>query len=141
MAFRHGPGEPNFYKGNEMANEITLTASLSLYKPSIMSSALSRSVTNFLQSMSGNFFVEGTISLATSDTAIPMGQVVAPHWGYFHNLDTVNFLTLKTASGGAYFAKLLAGEYAFFPLLDTNPTPYAKADTGALFTEYLIISL
>jgi hypothetical protein len=91
--------------------------------------------------MAGAVYVEGTVSVATSDTAIPMGQVTQPHWAYFHNLDTVNFVKLKTATAGAYFAKLLAGEYAFFPLLDTLTAPYAIADTSAVAMEYLIFSL
>jgi hypothetical protein len=124
-----------------MSNEISLTASLTVNKPSVMSSALSRAVTGVLFNMSGNFLVEGSISLATSDTLIPLGQVTSPHWAFFHNMDTVNFLKLKTASAGAYFARLLAGEYAFFPLLDTNAAIMGIADTAAIQLEYLILSL
>lgn len=123
-----------------MANEITLTASLSINKPSIMSSAVARSVTNYLANMSGNFWVEGTISVTTGGVAIPLGQVTTPHWAVFHNLDTVNFLTLRNGASGADLPKLLAGDWAFFPLLDTS-TPYAVANTAAVLMEYLIASL
>lgn len=123
-----------------MANEITLTASLTVNKPSVMSSALSRAVTNFLANMSGNFTIEGTISVTTSGTTIPLGQVTAPHWSFFHNLDSVNFLTIRNGSGGADLLKLLAGEYAFCPILDSS-TPYAVANTAACLLEYLIVSL
>lgn len=123
-----------------MAQEITLTASLSVNKSTVMSSAVARSVTAALFNMSGNFWVEGTVSIATSATAIPLGQVVAPHWAYFHNLDSVNFLKIRNGSGGADVLKLLAGEYAFCPLLDSS-TPYAIADTSACLLEYAIFSL
>lgn len=123
-----------------MANEISLTASLTAYKPSIMSSALSRAVSGFLATMTGNFIVEGTISIATSATLIPLGQVTAPHWAAFHNLDATNFLTIRNGSGGADLLKLLAGEWAFCPLLDTS-VPYGVANTAVCLLEYLIFSL
>lgn len=124
-----------------MANEITLTASLSGYKAAIMGSAVAKSVTNFLATMTGNIIAEGSVSIATSDTAIPMGQVTQPNWCAFHNCDSTNFIKLKTASGGAYFARLYAGAWAFFPLEITLTAPYALADTAACVLEYLIFTL
>ncbi len=125
-----------------MANEITLTASLSVFKAAIMSTSLGRSVTGAQFSMAGNTLIgPTTLNVLTSDTLIPLGGVTAPHWAYFRNMDSVNFLKLKTASAGAYFAKLLAGEYAFFPLLDTNAAIMAIADTASVFMEYMIINL
>ena len=123
-----------------MANEITLTSSLSAFKAAIMSAAVGRSVSGAQFTMTGNFYVEGTISVATSATVIPLGQVTAPHWAYFHNLDATNYLTIRNGSGGTDLLKLLAGEYAFVPLLDTS-APYAIADTAACLLEYLILSL
>lgn len=132
--------DPNRKRGNAVANEITLTASLSCYKPAVMSSAIGRSVTNLLFNMSGNLYTQDTMSVATSATVIPLGAVTAPHWAFFNNLDPTNFIKIRNGSGGADLIKLKPGECCFVPLLDTA-TPYAIADTGACLMEYLIISL
>lgn len=123
-----------------MSNEITLTASLSANKIAVMSSALARSVTGALFGMVGNYAIEAVQLIATSATAINLGAVTAPHWAVFHNLDATNFLRIRNGSGGADLLKLLAGEWAFCPLLDTA-VPYAIADTASILLEYLILSL
>jgi hypothetical protein len=123
-----------------LANEISFTSSLTVNKPSIMSSAIARSVNNLLFSMNGNFTVEGTISVGTSATAIPLGQVTQPHWAFFNNLDPTNFLTLFNGVSGAVFAQLYAGECAFVPLAIAC-VPYALANTNPILLEYLIVSL
>ena len=123
-----------------MANELTLTASLTGYKASVMSSAVSRAVTGALFTMAGNYWTEGVVQIGTSATAIPLGAVTAPHWAAFHNLDAANYLTIRNGSGGADLLKLLAGEYAFCPLLD-SAVPYGLANTAACLLEYMIFSL
>lgn len=123
-----------------MANEITFSGSLSAYKATAMSSAIGRSIASVLFTMTGTYTVEGTILVATSATVIPLAAVTAPHWSAFHNLDATNFVKIRNGASGADVPKLLAGEWAFFPWLDTA-VPYAIADTAACLLEYLIISL
>jgi hypothetical protein len=123
-----------------VANEVTVTAALSFFKPSIMSTAIGRAVAGLQFSVAGTTFVEGSVLIGTSATAIPLGQVTAPHWAFFNNLDAVNYLTIRNGSGGTDLIKLLAGEPAFVPLLDTA-VPYAVANTASIQLEYLIISL
>lgn len=123
-----------------MANEISLTASLTAYKPAIMSSALSRAVSGFLATMQGLFIVEGSVSIATVATAFPLGQVTQPHWAFFLNLDPTNYVQLMNGAAGAVFARLLAGEPAFVPL-DPGCVPYGKANTAAVQVEFFILSL
>lgn len=124
-----------------MSNEITLTASLSANKASVMSAAIGRAVTGALFNMSGNLYIGPALALiGTSATVIPLGQVTAPHWAVLHNLDASNFLTIRNGSGGTDLLKLLAGEWAFCPLLDTS-TPYGVANTASVLLEYLILSL
>lgn len=122
-----------------MANEINLTASLSVYKNTVMSAAIGRALTRAF-TMTGNYMIEGVVTVATSATAIPLGSVTTPHWSYFFNTDANNFLTIRNGASGADLLKLKAGECAFCPLLD-SATPYAVADTAAIVLEYLIISL
>lgn len=121
-------------------NEIYLTASLSAYKASVMSSAIGRSITGATFTMTGNPYVEGSISVGITATLIPLAQVTAPHWSYFKNMDSTNYLTIRNGASGADLLKLLPGEAAFVPLLDTA-APYAIANTSPCQMEYLILSL
>lgn len=122
-----------------MANEINLTASLSVYKNTVMSAVAGRSLTRSF-TMTGNYMVEGVMTVATSATAIPLGSVTTPHWAFFFNTDSNNYLTIRNGASGADLLKLLAGECAFCPLLDSS-TPYAVANTASIVMEYMIISL
>ena len=123
-----------------MASEITVTVSLSGYKPAVMTSAISRSISAAVFNMTGNYVQQGVQLIATSATALNLGAVTAPHWAYFKNLDASNFLKIRNGASGADFIELLAGEGGVFPLLHTG-TPYAIADTAACLLEYLIFSL
>lgn len=123
-----------------MANELTITASLSFFKSTVMNQAISEAVSGLLFNVSGSYYIQGQLSVATSATVIPLGTVTAPHWSYFKNIDSTNFLRLMNGSGGAKVVKLKAGECAFFPW-DDGATPYAIADSAACVLEYLIISL
>lgn len=124
-----------------MANELTVTLSLSGYKPSVMSQSKSLSVTGASFTMSGTFISDGSFLVATgSGTAIPLGAVTAPHYCVLHNLDAANYVTIRNGSGGTDVLKLQAGEWALFPFLDTA-TPWAVANTAAVNMEFLIFSL
>ncbi len=123
-----------------MSNEITLTASLSGYKPSVMSSAVGRSVTAATFTMTGTLLSQGVVLIGTSATAVPLGQVTTPHWTVLHNLDITNFLTIRNGAAGADLLKLLASEWAFFPM-HPSAVPYGVADTAAILLEFLIFAL
>lgn len=123
-----------------MANEITLNAALSIFKPSIMGSAIGRSVAGALQTMNGNFTIESTILVGITPTAIPLGQVTQPHASWFHNCDGANYVTLFNGVSGAVLCRLLPGEAYPLPL-DPTCVPYAQANTAAVLLEYLIAQL
>lgn len=123
-----------------MANEISLTASLTVLKALSMAGPEALSVVGAQFTMTGNTLVRGPISVPTTGVAVPLGQVTSPHWSVFVNLDTTNYLTLQNGVSGAVFARLLAGEYAFLPL-DPACVPYAIANTAAVLMDYLIVSL
>lgn len=123
-----------------MANEVTVTASLSCNKPSVMSSAVGRAITNAQFTMTGNFYVAPeSMSVGTSATVIPLGQITAPHWAYFKNLDPTNYLTIRNGSGGADLCQLYPGEFAIIPLL-TTCVPYAVANNAPVLMEFMILS-
>jgi hypothetical protein len=123
-----------------MAQEITVSCSLSFFKSSVMEAAVSRALASLLVDVAGNYYQGGTMLVATSATAIPLGSVTAPHYAVFLNQDATNFIKLRAGSSGADLVKLKAGEAGLIPLLDTA-VPYAIADTAACLMEYLIISL
>jgi hypothetical protein len=123
-----------------MANEITLSLSLSCFKPSIMSTAIGRAITTLLRSMTGATYIQDTMSVTTSALAVPLGSVSAPHWGFFLNLDPTNYITLMNGAAGAVFARLLAGDPCLVPL-DPTCVPWAQANTLACQMEYLIMTL
>lgn len=123
-----------------MANEISVTAALSIFKPAIMSSGIGRSVTGLPVTMAGNYFVEGTLLIDPAGTAFDLGQVTQPHWAWFKNLDATNYVQLQNGPTGAVFARLMPGEIALVPL-DPACVPYGVANTAAVLVEYLIASL
>lgn len=123
-----------------MANEITVTAALSVYKSSVMSSTVGRSVDGATFTMTGSPFIgPTTISVGTSAEAIPLAEVTQPHWAWFKNLDATNFVEIRNGSGGADLIRLYPGEACAVPLA-IDATPYAIADTAACLMEYAIFS-
>jgi hypothetical protein len=123
-----------------MPNEISFTGSLSVYKPSIMTNPSGRSAPGLSFNMAGLYTVEGNLQILLTATLIPMGQVSAPHWSYFRNLDPTNFVTLFNGVTGAALPRLLALEPCFVPL-DPTGVYYALADTAPCALEYFIASL
>ncbi len=122
-----------------MSNELTFTCAGTFYKPSVMGMAVGRSWVGQQLNVSGSPWIEGTVSCPTSAQAIPLGQVTAPHWAYFHNLDATNYLTIRNGASGADLIQLKPGEQCWVPLLSTC-TPYTLANTAACLLEYLIVS-
>lgn len=129
-----------------MANEITLTASLSMYKPAIMSAAVARNIANIQYSMSGSRYTEGTVlASSTVANAIPLGPVTSLGWAVFFNADTVNAIQVynhNSDSGVASFPVLQIPPQGFNILsLYSGLVPYVLALSAPSVLEYLICSL
>jgi hypothetical protein len=73
-----------------MANEVTVTGSLSINKPTVTDGAIGRSFTALLSNMNGNAYVQGAITVGTAAAAIPLGQVTQPRNAVFFNNPTFN---------------------------------------------------
>ncbi len=123
-----------------MASEITITASISFFKSSVMNQAVGQAITNLLVNVSGSYYIEGQVLATTSATVIPLGQVTAPHYCFLKNVDPTNYVQFFNGASGAVVGKLKAGEIALFPW-DDGATPYVKANTASVVVEYIIISL
>ncbi len=123
-----------------MSNEINYQVALSCYKPSVMANAVGRSFGPSVWNMAGNLVEQGTVIVATTTTAIPLGQVTSPGLAVFFNMDATNYIQLQVSNGGAVLARLVAGGPPAFIPLDPGMTPYAIANTAPCYLDYLILS-
>ena len=123
-----------------MANELTGSFSLSFFKPPYMTQAEGISIANYIGSVAGNVFSRGTLLVGLTATAFPLGQVVNPGFCVFVNLDTVNYVSLQNGAGGSEFSRLLQSG-PFFGPLGPAVVPYAVANTGPCYVQFLIISI
>jgi len=124
-----------------MANEITVSMSLSVVKGSTSEKKKISAVT---MDLAGTDYIHGTMQVPTTagGTAIPLGAVTGPNWAMFTNNDATNFIELlDVASTGAKMVQLLAGESACFRLGTGAQVPAAFADTAICEMDYLIIEL
>jgi len=112
-----------------MANEVTVTASISVDESSIVQAISEAGVTFDLANTAVTKYVDGVQDIATTETAIDMGDVASPGWFFAKNLDATNFIELFAATVETAFAKLLPGEFIMGKLSAVAPT--AKADTAA----------
>lgn len=123
-----------------MAMELSISGVITLFNALCMSLPASKGtpVLQFNQTTPG--FTEGSASIGTSPQAIPLGSVTTPHFAFFRNLDTTNYLTLQNGASGAVFLRLLPGELSVVAL-DPTCVPYATAHSAACVLEYLIANL
>ncbi len=123
-----------------MADEISMSLSLSCYKPSIMGNPIGRSVADAKFTMAGDAYSQGAILVLTTGTAIPLGQVSTPHWAWFKNLDATNYLTIRNGPAGSILLQLYPGEE--HPVaLSSSIVPYAFASSASCLLDFLILSL
>lgn len=122
-----------------MSNEITVTANLQASKGSV-NAAYNLSGLQF--NMTGTKAVTNVMTIATSATALNLGDIVSvdsstPGWILIFNMDATNYVTFRNGSGGADLIKILPGEFALFRL--ATATPFALANTAAVQIQYLVI--
>jgi PKD repeat protein len=122
-----------------LANAITAALSLS-----VSNGNLSRSKTitgQFAQSAASPSVAAGAPSISASGTGtqISYGSLATQGWGWFHNLDTANYVELGVVVSGTFYplTRLLAGEMQLFRV-SPSATLYAKANTAAVLLEYEI---
>lgn len=120
-----------------MSDEITLSASLA-YEDS-EGADLSLAISALLASVATKKYMRHKMNVGTSEEAVPLGECTSPGWAIFVNRDATNFISLRVATGGAAFAKMLPGEPAMLRLGSGAQAPYAIADTGACQMEYFLI--
>lgn len=127
-----------------MANEISVTSALSVFKASAMSSPVGRSLANFIgtwQAAGGEVYVQGVITSLTFDpVAVPLGSIVNPHWAFFYNPESTVSACAVHIHNGITATPLLSfygGEGAVVPLA-IAAIPYVSTNLAGCEVEYLI---
>ncbi len=130
-----------------MAQEVTVNASLAYLD--VNGTADSLDITDALFNVATKQIAHTTQLITFSaEVAINLSGIAAPAFVFFKNLDPTNFIKLRVATSGAFFAKLRAdtagtgkGGIALLELGSGAQVPYAQADTADCRMEILLISL
>jgi hypothetical protein len=126
-----------------MANELSLTVTLS-YTPSD-ANQVAIAPASFTKTVSlggGNYdHISGTQAIATSDTALNVGDLASIGYILIKNLDDTNFVEFNkigTPAGAEYTMRLNAGEFCLFRLgQGANPTVLnCLANSSAVDIQY-----
>ena len=120
-----------------MADEIRTNLSLTVAKDSLQ---LAKSY-NATGDLTGTRYSAGAqnIGYAAHEAIAISGDIATAGWAYFRNLDATNFVQIGVDVSAAFvpLIKLLPGEACVLRLATT--AVYAKADTAACDTEYVIV--
>jgi hypothetical protein len=122
-----------------MANELTISASLE-YSDDVDVEA-SASITELLRTLTTKKVLKTKQSVGTSEEALIIGDISTRAWCMLINRDPTNFINVKVATGGAIFAKLLAGEFCLLRLGSGAQSPFVIADTASCELEIVICDL
>ena len=112
----------------------TLTPTLTLSSSDATADALSITVTDTLTTTNPAVNIARASVLHSSETVLIAASVSAVNYVYLKNIDTTNFINIKT-DGGTTIIKLSAGEFAFLPLAPSTGVE-AQADTATCVLEY-----
>lgn len=72
-----------------------------------------------------------------AEEAILLGDVAAGGIWFVQNLDSTNFVSLRSGTGATDFIRINAGEWALFRCHASASAPYAIADTAAVNVRFL----
>lgn len=117
-----------------MANELTITTSLSYSKSS---DTVTRSKTSQI-TVSGSVRASGVQTIGTSEEALAIGDVTSVGVVFIQNLDPTNYVEVAAVPSERYSIKIKAGEsYAFRAV---GNTIYCKANTAPVKVAYEVFS-
>ncbi len=121
-----------------MANEITVSGSLSVAKGNLAAESLS--VSTLRANLAGSKIEKSVQSIPTTagGTAIKLGDLGSVGWFFIKNLDNTNYVEIMNAVSGTAFLRLLPGEFAVGRFAGGVTAPAALANTGAVLIEYEI---
>ena len=120
-----------------MANEILINASL-VYEDA---EGVTASISNVDDTITVTTKkpVTNRQTITTSEVAINLGGLASIGWVMFKNLDTTNYIEIKTATGGTIIGKMLAGEsYGPVRMGSGVTAPFAIANTASCEMEIMM---
>jgi hypothetical protein len=123
-----------------VASELDITATIG-YEDSEGDTHPAFGVADLSVTVATKKFVQGKISVGTSEEAIPLGEVTSLGFAVFVNRDTTNYVEIRSAAGASNdIIKLKAGEPALFRFGSDVSAPYIIANTAACQVSYRIYS-
>ena len=129
------------HRQRNMANEITISASLAVAKGNLASEALA--VSAIKATLTGKQVVKATQTVPTTagGTAIGLAGLGSVGWVFIKNMDATNYVDIMTAVSGTAFARLLPGEICLLRLTPAITAPAALAHTAAVDIEYEFVEI
>lgn len=128
-----------------MANEITISGSIEYDDGKVVRSF---SISEVVKSITGGNkrFTETIQEVGTSEEEIDLGDVSAPGYALFQNLDDTNYIDIQVGTAGDIFARLDPdtnddgkGGFALLKLGSDAQFPYAIAHTAACRMKVFVI--
>lgn len=122
-----------------MANEITLSASLSFAKSGRSAQADSGAIAI---DMTGTKSLDTVQTVGTVEEALVLGEVPAASAHYWiKNLDATNPVDLKPATGGAVTTRILPGRVALGQFGPSVSAPFVQAITAAVDIHIVLVQV
>lgn len=80
-------------------------------------------------------------TIGTSVEALAIGDITSPRWLWVRNLDTTNYVKIRSGSGGSDFLRIEAGQDTpgIIPIEPTM-TLYAIANSAAVTIDFIVLS-
>lgn len=126
-----------------MASEVTISASLTF--DDLISDPDLVSLSELVVTLGSAKYIKHTQTIGITEEAIVLGEITAPGWSIFKNMDPTNYVDIKVATAGAIFARLDAatsaatkGGIALLKLGSGAQAPFAIANSAPCKIVYLI---
>lgn len=123
-----------------MADEITVDAKIK-YDDGSFDEALELVVAALKIDITTKKCLKHRMTVTTAELALPLGNLTTIGWAFCLNLDTVNFIEIRTGTGGTKIVKMLAGEPALFRFGSGISAPFVIADTANCDMAYLLCAI
>ena len=119
-----------------MASELTLSGLTIAFtksgSPSVSLSPASLSIT-----VAGAQIMDNVQNVGTTEEAILLGDVAAGGIVFAQNLDSTNFVSIRSGTGATNLIRINPGEWALFRLSGDASAPFAIADTAGVNVRFL----
>ncbi len=119
-----------------MSNELTLAASIE-YDDGLVTDSLSILSGDDVRSLTTDKFHKSIQSVGTSEEAVGLGDITTRCVCMLINLDSTNYIEVKTGTGGTIFAKLyprgsgVGANFCLVPLGSGAQSPFVIANTAS----------